>query len=212
MARNYNPVIAEAVKDYLTEDDWHFEFDEDDGQIDLGLSLKGRIRKIRMVISIHESDYNVIAISPLSADKDQPEEMQKMMEFICRANYGLRDGNFEFDCRDGEIRYKCYVPCNGSAPERKIIARSIHCPAAMFMRYGEGIVQILFNNLSAAEAVALCEEDMTPILDESSHESENDEEMKTRIMELLQRLRGEHGSGGDEESSEGSPAAAASGE
>lgn len=35
------------------------------------------------------------------------------MEYITGANYGLRNGNFEMDVEDGEIRYKVYVNVKG---------------------------------------------------------------------------------------------------
>lgn len=69
--------------------------------------------------------------------------MAIMAEFICRANYGLKNGNFELDMRDGEIRYKSFVDCEGLTPTTEMVRNSIHCPAAMFDRYGDGIVDII---------------------------------------------------------------------
>ena len=64
--------------------------------------------------------------------------MASMAEFVCRANYGLVSGNFELDMRDGEIRFKRFAECEGITPTSEMVCNSIHCPAAMFKRYGAG--------------------------------------------------------------------------
>ena len=38
--------------------------------------------------------------------KGKEERRDKILEFVTRANYDLRVGNFEYDVRDGELRYK----------------------------------------------------------------------------------------------------------
>ena len=83
--------------------------------------------------------------------------MANMAEFICRANYGLKMGNFELDFDDGEVRFKVHVLCKGVTPTAEMIKRSIYCPATMFDHYGSGIVDIIFNDTSGKVAVEKCE-------------------------------------------------------
>ncbi len=156
------------------------------------------MKNVQYVVGINERDYNVYAISPLSVDQDDPEQMGKMAEFICRANYGLRDGNFEMDFNDGELRYKCFMNCNGSIPTKNMVGASIHCPAAMFDRYSKGIMQILFGDMSAAEAIEVCEGSQKP----PARHSGDEEETSSRLMDMLRRLQSGH------ESSEGDMPAA----
>lgn len=74
---------------------------------------------------VHQGDYVVYAVSPIKVDPKDSLMLQKMSEYICRANYGLNCGNFELDYNDGEIRYKCYVSCEGDAvPTVEIIRES----------------------------------------------------------------------------------------
>lgn len=115
--------------------------------------------------------------------------MAVMAEFICRANYGLKNGNFELDMRDGEIRYKSFVDCEGLTPTTEMVRNSIHCPAAMFDRYGDGIVDIIFGNSTAKEAVAKCEkspeEELRALLGE---EFDGDDDMEAMIARLAARF------------------------
>lgn len=155
--KNYSKAIASAIKKFLTEDDWHFSFIEDKGIFRFGIGLKGKLKKIDYLVDVNENEYLVYALAPLGADERSPLMMSKMAEFVCRANYGLKNGCFELDMRDGEIRYKTFVPCDNITLSSEIIRRSIYCPASMFEQYSEGIISILFGDATAKEAIDKCE-------------------------------------------------------
>lgn len=187
--RTYSKSIADAINSFLTEDDWHFSFNDQRGLFKFGLNLKGRIKNVRYIVDIKDDEYVVYAISPIGADEDDEKMMVIMAEFICRANYGLKNGNFELDMRDGEIRYKSFVDCEGLTPTTEMVRNSIHCPAAMFDRYGDGIVDIIFGNSTAKEAVAKCEkspeEELRALLGE---EFDGDDDMEAMIARLAARF------------------------
>lgn len=183
--RTYSKSIANAINNFLTEDEWNFSFDEQRGLFKFGLCLKGKIKKISYVVDVKEDEYIVYAISPLGVDDDDEKMMASMAEFICRANYGLKNGNFELDMRDGEIRFKSFVDCEGITPTLEMVKNRIHCPAAMFDRYGVGIVDIIFGNTTAKDAIAKCEktpaEELSAILGEDIDGDEDIEAMIARI-------------------------------
>ena len=187
--RAYSKNIADAINSFLTEDDWHFSFDDQYGLFKFGLNLKGRIKKVSYIVDVKDDEYVVYAISPIGADEKDEKMMAVMAEFICRANYGLKNGNFELDMRDGEIRYKSFVDCEGLTPTTEMVRNSIHCPAAMFDRYGDGIVDIIFGNSTAKEAVAKCEkspeEELRALLGE---EFDRDDDMEAMIARLAARF------------------------
>lgn len=187
--RTYSKSIANVINSFLNEDDWHFSFDDKHGLFRFGLNLKGRIKKVSYIIDVKDDEYVVYAISPLGADDDNEKVMATMADFLCRANYGLKNGNFELDMRDGEIRYKCFVDCEGITPTSEMVRNSIHCPAAMFDRYGAGIVDIIFGNATAKEAIAKCEkspaEELRAILGE---ELGGDEDVDVMIARLAARF------------------------
>lgn len=185
----YSKDIAHAINTYLKEDDWHFSFDEMRGVFKFGLSLKAKMKKINYFIYVKEDEYIVYAVSPLGADEEDEKMMAAMAEFVCRANYGLKNGNFEIDMSDGEIRFKCFVDCEGTIPTAEMIRNSIHCPAAMFEQYGDGIVGIIFGTMSAKEAVSKCEkspiEELRAIL---GADLDPDTDMDAVIARLAERL------------------------
>ena len=186
MEKQYNPEIADAVRRFLDADDWCYRFDSERGFFHFGVNLKGRMKNIQLVVCVNEHDYTVYALSPLSADLENPDQMCRMAEFVCRANYGLRNGNFELDFNDGELRYKCFVNCKDSIPGENVIGESIHCPAVMFDRYSRGIIQILFNGILAEYAIALCEEEEET---SSPEQEDSEEESSAPLINLLRRLQ-----------------------
>lgn len=156
--RIYSKSIANAIKNFLTEDDWKYVFDERAGLFKFALSMKGKIKQVNFFVAVKDDEYIVYALSLLGADVDDKKMMTEMAEFVCRVNYGVKNGNFEFDMDDGEIRFKSFVDCDGIIPTMEIIKNSLQCPAVMFDRYAAGIVDIVFRNSSAKEAFKKCRE------------------------------------------------------
>ncbi len=154
---NFSIRLAFVIRQFLEDDDWKYSFDQDKGVFKFNLTLATRIKSVQYHVIVHEDDYTVYATSPLNVDKDEPETMANMAEFLHRANYGLRNGNFEMDFRDGEVRYKCFVNCDGQLPTTQIIKDSIYIPAAMFKRYAPGIVEVMFGINSPKAAIDKCE-------------------------------------------------------
>lgn len=194
--RSYSMNIANAVKNFLKEDDWHFSFDENRGIFKFGLGLKGKLKKIHYIVDIKDDEYLVFAISPLGADEKDAEMMANMAEFICRANYGLKMGNFELDFDDGEVRFKVHVLCKGITPTAEMIKRSIYCPATMFDHYGSGIVDIIFNETSGKAAIEKCEKHseseirsiLAELLSDDESVSSDEGDMDAMIARLAARF------------------------
>ena len=132
--------IIDAVRDWLDQDDWRYEFDAEETLIRLNLTLTSKIKKAHIVFLFKEDCYTLYATAPINGDTDDLTELNK---FIAMANYGLRNGNFELDFRDGEIRYKTFVNCDGleTLPE-EIIKDSVLAACFTLDRYGDGLAAL----------------------------------------------------------------------
>ena len=78
-------------------------------------------------------------------------------EFLHRANYGLNDGNFEMDYKDGEIRYKSFVNFRNIDVSQEVVEDSIIVGAAMIDRYGKGLLKLMLGDGTAEECIEYCE-------------------------------------------------------
>lgn len=174
----YSQEIANVVKQYLTEDDWKYFFDEERGRFVFELCIGGKIQRIRYHVNVRENQLLIYGIAPVGVECEDSAAMAEMAEFICRANYGLRNGSFEFDFRDGEIRYKSFIDCEDAVPTVTVVKNAINIIAGMYQKYGKALVEVIFLGVSAKEAVERCEQ------------AEND-----AILSMLRELYGEDASG-----------------
>ena len=90
-------------------------------------------------------------IAPVKA----PEEMRPAIaEYIPRANYGLRMGNFEMDYSDGEVRYKSSFDFESESLTETLIKNTIY-PAVQTMDfYLPGLLGVMYGNKTPVEAIA----------------------------------------------------------
>ena len=174
----YSTKIADAIQEFLHDDDWHYTFREEKGTFHFSLSTHSRLNTVDYFIAVREDHYRVLCVSPLSVNTDDAQELARMAEFITRANYGMTRGCFEMDYRDGEIRFRMTVDCDGDAvPTQEIVKNSVYIPASMFNRYGSGMVHTMFSDLNPAAIVRACEaEDSVEALRSLLHTAEDAEQ------------------------------------
>ena len=81
-------------------------------------------------------------------------------EYLCRAQWGLVVGAFEFDFRDGQVDFHiAHVMENQTITEETII-RLFRTGLRMFDRYTPGLMQVVFGGNTPSDAVYLAELDM----------------------------------------------------
>ncbi len=156
MARDYSPEIQEVVEEFFDEDGWSYQPIDERGVIMTGISLHGKMKNIQLLVSIQSDGIICFSSAPIGADESNKAEVA---EFITRANYGLSYGNFEMDYRDGEVRYKTTLYCgDGEVPTLEQVRHTIIVNALMMKRYGDGLMEVLFDISSPEEAVRKCEQ------------------------------------------------------
>jgi hypothetical protein len=88
-----------------------------------------------------------------------PETLRlPIAEFLTRANYGLRIGNFEMDFEDGEVRYKSSVDFEGITLTPSLIRNTMYPAVQTMDRYLPGILSVIYGGRTPAEAIAAVEE------------------------------------------------------
>ena len=79
------------------------------------------------------------------------------MEFLTRANYGLVLGNFEMDCKDGEVRYHVSHLMKDGKLEHEVIQSLFGTAMGTADRYFPALMRVLFAGETPAEAIDLAE-------------------------------------------------------
>ena len=147
--------ILEAVRNWLDDGSWNYRYEADKNCIHMGINLKCRLREAKIYVNFRETNYLVYVVAPISGNKD---DLGELLRYVAMANYGLIDGNFELGCRDGEIRYKTFVNCEGLASlPGEVILRSIFIGCSMMDRYGDGLAALAMGFSSAEDEIAKVE-------------------------------------------------------
>lgn len=132
--------VVKEVQGYLVEVGFPHEYDEKEGLIKHVFKIESDLGQALVVWEFKETGYVVYTIAPLTVGQDR---LGEMLRYLAKANFGLDNGNFEIDCNDGEIRYKCYVNTEAfEAISRQLIDTSLDVGLFMMKRYGNGIVAI----------------------------------------------------------------------
>ena len=102
--------IKQKIEEYFNDMELVYTVEEEEDicmyQIGLALDVDTKISKIVLNIAIREDSIIVISRADIKADS---QSKLRVSEFICRANWGMLNGNFEFDYDEGNIRYKIYI-------------------------------------------------------------------------------------------------------
>lgn len=78
-------------------------------------------------------------------------------EFITRANYGLRIGNFELDFSDGDLRYKSSLDFEGALLTPALIKNAIYPAVQTLDRYMPGLMAVIYGGQTPADAIRAIE-------------------------------------------------------
>jgi len=138
------------AQQFLKDDDWPYERDDDKNLLKTGVGGGGT--NFRIFIQSHEESDQLITYT--YAPNNVPEEKRlAAAEFVCRANYGLKIGNFEMDMSDGEVRYKASIDVEGKGLCTTMVKNLLGVGAAMMMRYHPGLMKLIYGDQSAEECI-----------------------------------------------------------
>lgn len=145
-----------VIEGFFADEDWTYEYEEEKMVFRTGVNLDNKLKSTRIFIRVAEQGVSVLSTINMKADK---ECLQQVAEYLTRANYGLRDGNFELDFSDGEIRYKVFHSSIDGVPSKELIKNAVYIGLWMLERYGNGLLSVMFGMQTPAEAIEESEKD-----------------------------------------------------
>jgi len=143
---------------FLETDGWYPQQIEDRHVYRMGFSGKNGQVTCFAQIQVDLEQLLFYAVAPVKVPEAARAEVA---EFITRANYGLRIGNFEMDFRDGEVRYKSSLDFEGEPLTPALIKNAIYPAVHTMDRYLPGLMSVIYGGGSPAEAIADIEGDST---------------------------------------------------
>ena len=145
----------EAVGKFMEDDGWHPQvIDDNNVYRAYFVGHNGEVTCFAQV-RVDLEQFIFYVVMPVRA----PANMRlAVAEYITRANYGLRIGNFEMDFEDGEVRYKSSLDFEGVGLTPGLIRNTIYPAVQTMDRYLPGVLSVVFGGKSAEEAIAAVED------------------------------------------------------
>lgn len=140
-----------AVGQFLEEDGWHPQR-LDDSYV-YRVFFAGRNGEVACFaqVRVELKQFLFYAVLPVRV----PEHMRgALAEFLTRANYGLRIGNFELDYADGEVRFKSSLDFDGEPLTANLIRNAVYPAVQTLDRYLPGAMAVIYGGKEPAAAVA----------------------------------------------------------
>ncbi|MCL1889815.1 MAG: YbjN domain-containing protein [Desulfovibrionaceae bacterium] len=139
------------IQRILEQQDLRYELVEDKQLIKSQFPLDCKLKNFTAFFNCRDDSYTVNSYIALGADEGC---RLKVAEYITRANYGLKFGNFEMDFNDGEIRYRMTVSCEDRTDlSESLVMGSIIIPMRMYERYGDGLIAVMYGIKSPEDAI-----------------------------------------------------------
>jgi hypothetical protein len=143
-----------TLSECLRDDGWHPQQLEDKTIFRVYFAGEHGDLRCYAQIRVDLEQFLFYAIAPLKA----PENVRHAVaEYITRANYGLRIGNFEMDYDDGEVRYKSSLDFEGEELTPNLIKRAIYPAVHTLDFYLPGLLNVMYGNKTPQEAIAEAE-------------------------------------------------------
>lgn len=158
-SNGFSREIAELIQNWLRDHEWKYEYNEDGECCTFlfDISINSKFTNLWYKIGVRDSWYVVVCHPPLKAPHKDRKRMRELTEMICRINFGLINGSFDMNMNNGQIIFRCFVNCDGIVPSSDIISKSILDPYAMFLKYGDEIVDVMLGQATAKDAVEKAE-------------------------------------------------------
>jgi hypothetical protein len=96
-------------------------------------------------------------VANLGVNAPEPQRT-RALDYLNRANWGLRAGSFELDPRDGEMRFRTTIDASGGAIVPEMIRRMVHTALGSCEHYFPGLMSVVFAGVEPAEAIVTAEQ------------------------------------------------------
>ncbi|HSJ53938.1 MAG TPA: YbjN domain-containing protein [Anaerolineae bacterium] len=140
----------ETLGRFLKEDGWHPQQLQTGNVYRMGFAGDGGSTTCYAQVLLELEILLIYVVAPVRVPEDKRQEVA---EFITRANYGLRIGNFEMDFADGEVRFKSSLDFEGAVLETSLIQNALYPAVRTMDRYLPGLLTLIYGSRPAAEII-----------------------------------------------------------
>ncbi len=111
----------------------------------------------RLCFKAYDDRPVLLCVAEIGVNAPEPQRA-RALDYLNRANWRLRTGNFELDPGDGEMRFRLTIDASGGAIVPEMIRRMVHTALGCCEHYFPGLMSVVFAGAEPAEAIVTAEE------------------------------------------------------
>ena len=140
----------ETLGNILEEDEWKARRLEEKHAYSMGYTGENGDYRCYAIVRIELEEFLFYCVAPVRV----PSEVRPAVaEYLTRANYGLRIGNFELDYSDGEVRFKSSINFEGEDLNFGMLRNALYPAVHTLDRYLPGLLRVSFGGATPLEAI-----------------------------------------------------------
>lgn len=126
--------VFDSLVKMLDSRNWRYEKHEEN--LLIKSSVKGEDLPIEFIVAVNPDAEVIQFISPMPFNMPEDKRVDGAIA-VCVANYGLINGSFDYDLRDGEIRFRLTTSYTGSVLSDDLLERMILIAASTSDKYND---------------------------------------------------------------------------
>ncbi len=143
-------VAFEVLGTFLEEDGWHPQRVGEQTIYRVFFGGENGDLRCYAKVDVNLELFLFYALAPIKV----PDEKRLIVaEYLTRANYGLRIGNFELDFNDGEVRYKSSLDFEGDDLTPSLIRNATYAAVQTMDNYLPGLMHVTFGSKTPEQAI-----------------------------------------------------------
>lgn len=143
----------EKIIEYFDEENISYEYDENENSLLFNIKLKDSKAKFKSFILEFDEVFQAnIGMYINGYESISQNNINKISEYIHRANLGMIRGNFEYDIDKGIIGFKHYFE-KSTVMDKQYTMYNIFLPIAMCLKYITKIIEIINTSKSPRELI-----------------------------------------------------------
>lgn len=140
----------ETLCEFLDGNKWEYEKDAKNRKATC--LVKGESSDIQILFNIFEDDRLISVASPMPFDVPQ-ERCRQLAVAVSRANYGMVDGNFDFDHINGTIFFRMTTSFAGGIVGRGVFEYMTHITCETMNEYEPVFKELCLRDVSVEDII-----------------------------------------------------------
>lgn len=138
---NYSTKIANSIIDYFKSEQWSYEFERENGIIQISFNVALKIKELKHIIAVEKKGFLFNTYIPLNGDMTSKGKIAELFNLI---NNDIKIGKFSIDYEDGEIKFSSYTECGDTYLSLEDIKFKIMLHEFMYTQYEEALLAVMF--------------------------------------------------------------------